>query len=186
MEPGEGIEPTSASLRCCCSSVELSRPRKRMSPGLTKCCRAGRPFRLYPPNQCHCFSVVPTSQPAANAATAIPTKPKTRITRSGHRCCGSNRLIPARIPRASAHGVSIRAARSKAALAPREHGRGWKGPRSEEARHMVASAVAPGLPIDCDRCDRNMALVSVVPRATSTHYTYGCRNVHQYEIEQSK
>jgi hypothetical protein len=49
----------------------------------------------YPPNHCHALSAVPTTQPAANATTAIPTKPKTSITRSGHRCCGSNQLMPA-------------------------------------------------------------------------------------------
>jgi len=48
----------------------------------------------YPPNHCHALGAVPTSQPAAHEDTAIPTKPKSNITRSGQRCCGSNKLMP--------------------------------------------------------------------------------------------
>ena len=89
LQGGLWDEPHLQGSRCC------SHPCRQ-------CCRIGNRLRadrfarrLYPPNHCHCFSVAPTSQPAANATTAIPTKPKTSITVSGHRCCGSNRLIPA-------------------------------------------------------------------------------------------
>jgi hypothetical protein len=70
-----------------CHHDQTTEPRSR--GGWTDYNRAALCSRAYPPNQCHGFSAVPTSQPAANETTAIPTKPKTSITRSGHRCCGS-------------------------------------------------------------------------------------------------
>jgi hypothetical protein len=90
--------------------------------------RRGPPFRrslAYAPNHCHCFSVVPISQPAANATTAIPTKPKTSITRSGHRCCEQNRLICGSLSfyqiRQAPLGSWYACPEDRIGLAPQEH-----------------------------------------------------------------